>query len=45
MPVAQACKVALTAFFETVINKGNGSPNQQMKAALWLTSLIDNTKP
>lgn len=40
VPIAMACKVALTAYFDVMI-RDNANPMHQMKAALWLTKLID----
>lgn len=40
MPVESAATVALFVFAEAVLNQGKGSVEQQMKAAMWLTSLI-----
>lgn len=42
MPVEHAATVALFTFAEAVLNQGKGNLNQQMKAAMWLTSLIDD---
>lgn len=39
MPVELACRVALAVYAEAVLNRGTGSVEQQMKAALWLTQL------
>lgn len=41
VPVEQACRIAFAVYAERVFNQGAGSVDQQMKAALWLTSLID----
>lgn len=41
IPVEHACTVALFVFAEAVLNQGKGTLDQQMKAAMWLTSLID----
>lgn len=41
MPVALACRVALYVYAEAVLKKGKGSIDQQYKAALWLTQLIE----
>lgn len=40
-PVALAARVALAVFCEAVLNQGKGSPETQMKAALWITQLGD----
>jgi hypothetical protein len=40
IPVEQACTVALFVFAEAVLNQGKGTPQQMMKAALWLTEAI-----
>lgn len=41
MPVEQACRVALYVYAEAVLNQGRGTVDQQYKAALWLTQLLD----
>lgn len=41
MPVEQACRVALSVFAEAVLKQGKGTVDQQFKAALWITQLID----
>lgn len=41
-PVALACRVALFVYAEAVLNKGVGTVDQQMKAALWITSVLDD---
>ena len=41
MPVALACKVSFAVFAEAVLKNGAGTPEQQIKAALWLTQLVD----
>ena len=42
MPVELACRLALAVFAEAVLNKGQGSPAEQMKAAMWITKMIDS---
>ena len=42
MPVEHACTVALFTFAEAVLNQGKGTIDQQMKAAMWMTSLLDD---
>jgi hypothetical protein len=42
MPVEHACRVALAVFAEAVLKQGKGTPDQQMKAALWLTQALDD---
>lgn len=42
MPVEAACRVALHVYAEAVINKGKGTPQQMMKAALWLTDMLND---
>lgn len=39
MPVELACRVAFAVYAEAVLNRGLGTVDQQMKAALWLTQL------
>lgn len=41
MPVESASTVALFTFAEAVLSQGKGTLTQQMKAAMWLTSLLD----
>lgn len=41
MPVEHACRVAFAVYAEAVLNRGRGTPDQQMKAALVLTRLLD----
>lgn len=41
MPVKLACRVSLAVFAEAVLNRGTGTPEQQMRAAMWLTTLTD----
>lgn len=41
MPVELACNVALYVFSEAVLKQGKGTAAQQMKAAMWLTGLLD----
>lgn len=41
MPVELACRVALHVFSEAVLNRGEGTLNQQMKAAMWLTNVLE----
>lgn len=36
MPVDDACRIALAAWYEAVIANGKGTPDQQYKAAMWL---------
>lgn len=43
MPVELACRIALAVYAERVFNQGVGSIDQQMKAALWMTSLLEGT--
>lgn len=40
IPVELAARLTLAVYAERVLNNGAGSVDQQMKAALWLTSLI-----
>lgn len=42
MPVEYACRIALAVYAERVFKQGAGNVNQQMKAAMWLTSLLDD---
>lgn len=42
MPVAHAARVALHVYSEAVLKQGKGTPNQQMKAALWITQMLDS---
>ena len=42
MPVKVACRIALAVFLDMVGKQGKGTPEQQLKAALWLTSLMDD---
>lgn len=42
MPVEHACRISFAVFAEAVFNQGIGTVDQQMKAAFWLTSLIDD---
>lgn len=41
MPVELACRVALAVFAEAVLNRAEGTVDQQMKAAMWLTDLLE----
>lgn len=41
LPVEMACRIAFAVYAERVFKQGAGSIDQQMKAALWLTQLID----
>ena len=41
MPVEHACRIALAVFAEAVLKRGEGSVEQQYKAALWLTQVVD----
>lgn len=41
MPVALACEVALAVFAEAVLKRSEGTVDQQMKAAMWITELLD----
>ncbi len=41
IPVEHACTIALAVFTEQVFNQGAGTIDQQMKAAMWMTSLIE----
>lgn len=40
MPVAMAAQVALSTMQEMIYKQGVGTPEQQMRAALWLTELL-----
>lgn len=40
MPVSLAASTALSVFCEAVLNHSKGTPDQQMKAALWLTQTL-----
>lgn len=42
MPVEHACRVAFAVFAEAVLNRGKGTVDQQMKAAMMLTSLLSD---
>ncbi len=42
MPVAQAARVALHVYAEAVLKQGKGTPAQQIKAALWITQMLDS---
>lgn len=41
VPVQEACDIALSAFFDQLVKQGKGSASQQMKAALWLTQMLE----
>lgn len=41
MPVEMACRIALAVFAEAVLNQGKGTLQQQMKAAMWMTKLLE----
>lgn len=41
MPVEAACRVALAVYAEAVLNQSKGTLKQQMNAAMWLTSRLD----
>lgn len=41
MPVELACRLALAVFAEAVLNRGQGSPLEQMKAAMWITQMLE----
>jgi hypothetical protein len=45
MPVEFACRIAFAVFAEAVLKQGKGTAQQQMKAAMWLTQLIDRGDP
>lgn len=40
MPVTYAATVALAVFAEAVLKRGEGTQDQQYKAALWLTGVL-----
>jgi hypothetical protein len=40
MPIKLAVVTALAVFAEAVLKQGKGSPEMQMKAALWLTESL-----
>lgn len=40
MPVKVAATTALAVFCEAVLNRAEGTPAQQMKAAMWLTQVL-----
>lgn len=40
MPVAHAATVALAVFAEAVLKRAEGTVDQQMKAAMWITDLL-----
>lgn len=39
MPVKLACEVSLSLFAERILKKGD--PDQQMKAAMWITKMLE----
>jgi hypothetical protein len=43
IPVNLAATTALGVFCEAVMNNSDANPNQQMKAALWLTQALQST--
>lgn len=42
MPIDLACTTALAVFTQAVFDNGKGTPQQMMKAALWLTETFDS---
>lgn len=41
MPVEKACRLAFAVFAEAVLKRSEGTVEQQMRAAMWLTQLTD----
>lgn len=41
MPISVAVTTSLAVFCEAVLNRAEGTPDQQMKAALWLTQVMN----
>lgn len=40
MPIEHACRIALAVYAEAVLNQGKGTLEQQMRAAMWMTSML-----
>lgn len=40
MPVEAACRVAFAVYAERILKQSGATPDQQYKAALWLTQLL-----
>jgi len=45
VPVSHACRIAMAVFAEAVLKQGKGSELNQMKAAMWMTKLLDDQAP
>jgi hypothetical protein len=41
VPIEYACRLALAVFAEHVLKQGKGNAEQQLRAAMWLTKMID----
>jgi hypothetical protein len=41
VPVEAACRIAFAVYAERVLKQGAGTTDQQYKAALWMTNVLD----